>query len=75
MIQSVPAHYDIGGKKADMLAKDGAQKEQDSNPVSYDEIKTIIKAPQGKKWRLQHPKYNPEDDHCWEDGNRSRSSA
>nr|KAG5709280.1 hypothetical protein BaRGS_018032 [Batillaria attramentaria] len=44
-----------------MLAKDGAQKEQDNNLVSYDEIKTIIKAQQGMKWRLQHPKYNPED--------------
>ena len=64
VIQWIPAHCGIrGNEKADILAKDGAQKEQANNLVSYDEIKTIIKAQQGIKWRLQHPKHNSEDEY------------
>ena len=43
------------------MAKEGAQKEQTDSLVSYDEAKTIIKAQQHKKWKLQHPNYNPND--------------
>lgn len=56
VLQWVPAHCGIrGNERADTLAKAGAQMEQTDNLVTYDEIKTIIKAQQKKKWQLQHP--------------------
>ena len=62
VLQWVPAHCGIrGNERADMLAKDGAQKEQIQSPVTFNEVSSIIKTHSKKTWLLQHPKYNPSD--------------
>ncbi|XP_070212540.1 uncharacterized protein [Littorina saxatilis] len=45
VLQWLPAHCGVhGNKKADKLAKLGAQEDQADNPVSFTEKKTLIKA-------------------------------
>ena len=45
VIQWIPSHCCIeGNKKADSLAKTGAEQEQENNPVSLREMNTIIKS-------------------------------
>jgi ribonuclease HI/endonuclease/exonuclease/phosphatase family metal-dependent hydrolase len=45
VLQWIPSHCGIhGNEKADILAKAGAEKEQEVNAVSLNEMKTIIKA-------------------------------
>lgn len=45
VIQWIPSHCGIlGNEKADKLAKEGAQQDQEENAVSFTEMKTIIKS-------------------------------
>ena len=46
---------------ADSLAKEGTTKEQVERSTSCAEVKTILKAKQHSKWRLEHPRYNKAD--------------
>ena len=46
-----------GNEAADSLAKEGTTKEQVDRSTSYAEVKTILKAKQHSKWRLEQPRY------------------
>ena len=57
VLQWIPSHCGIGGnEKADTLAKEGAGKEQANTPVTYSEVKTIIK-------NVRKPPTQPRDDY------------
>ena len=61
-LQWIPSHCNVyGNETADSLAKEGTTKEQVDRSTSYSEAKTIIKAKQQRKWRLEHPRYNKMD--------------
>ena len=50
-LQWIPSHCNItGNEKADELSKTGSKKTQLSNPISYQESKTIIKSSIKEKW-------------------------
>ena len=54
-MQWIPAHCNIAGnEKADSLAKCGSKMIQETDPTSYQEIKTIIKRKQKEKWKTHH---------------------
>ena len=73
-LQWNPSHCNMpGNEAADFLAKGGGggwdgvgggglhKKEQLDRSASYAEVKTILKAKQYSKWRLEHPQYNKTD--------------
>ena len=45
----------------DTLAKLGSEKVQDDTPVTYKEIKTIIKSKLAELWDQKHPQFNKND--------------
>ena len=54
-LQWIPSHCGIGGNEnADKLSKEGSRLEQPNNPISYCEIKTIIKSNMNSKWKETH---------------------
>ena len=64
-IQWIPPHCNIpGNEEADRLAKEGGKQQQESNQITYNEAKTLIKEKQQKRWLQQHPNYNPTDSYC-----------
>ena len=50
-----------GHDAADSLAKEGTTKQQVERSSSYAEVKTILKAKQHSKSRLELPRYNKTD--------------
>ena len=50
-----------GNEAADSLAKEGTTKVQVDRSTRFPEVKTIPKAKQHSKWRLEHPRYNKAD--------------
>jgi hypothetical protein len=61
VIQWIPAHCGIpGNNKADLLAKDGSQQQQESPSTSYNEAKMLLKQAHHKTWqrkRGDHGRY------------------
>ena len=50
-----------GNEKADQLAKEGSMLDQENLNISNNEKRTIIKAMAMKKWKEEHPSFNPKD--------------
>ena len=62
VLQWVPAHSGIRrNESAGKLAKYGAQKEQFQSRVTFNEVKSIIKAQSRKDWLLKDPNHSPTD--------------
>ena len=61
-LQWIPSHCNMPrNEAADSLAKEGTTKEQVDRSTSYPDVKTILKAKQQCKWRLEHPRYKKAD--------------
>ena len=61
-LQWVPSHCDLfGNETADRLAKEGSKLPQEDKSTSYNEVKTIVKARIGARWKEKHPNFNPRD--------------
>ena len=51
VLQWIPSHCDISGnEEADKLSKAGSRLEQPTHPVSYPEVKTLIKSRFRQQW-------------------------
>ena len=61
-LQWIPSHCNVPGHEAaGPLAEEGTTKELVDRCTSYPEVKTILKAKQHSKWRLEYPRYNKAD--------------
>lgn len=72
-LQWIPAHCGIqGNETADRLAKTGGQMNQEREPLSYKEIKTIIKRRQNDSWnaRIKDSQNDP-----WEEMGRQAQTT
>ena len=61
-LQWIPSHCNVPDHEAaHSLAKEDTTKEQVDRSTSYPEVKTILKAKQHSKWRLEYPWYKKAD--------------
>jgi len=62
VIQWGPSHRSIhGNEEADFLAEIGGHMSQEMQEVTYEEVKTIVKEKQQRRWLQQHPDFNSKD--------------
>ena len=63
LLQWIPAHVGIAGNEvADKLAKEGSKKDQPQPPISYREVKTLLKTNFRLDWKNTNGGYQPNKD-------------